>query len=291
MQVALHFGAPYTDENRLQLCLGKNRDLLAEHGTIIPRPSSYRKNLRPVLNRFKDGTGDDNLRMEFVQEMIGDQDADRIVISYDMFIGVPRLSIAEDQFFPGPFNRLDAFMRLFDGADVQLFYGLRNPATFVQQLISAHPGEDVQTLLGQSDPMLLRWSDFVHRIREDFPNLQTTFWCNEDTPLIWGQVVRELAGIDPEVEIVGEHDFIQEIMTKEGFKRFEEFLSQRPGLTTIQKRRVIAAFLDKFVDEDALEEELDFPGWTDETVEHLTEVYDQDVFEIQNIPGVRFISP
>ena len=59
----------------------------------------------------------------------------------------------------------------------------------------------------------------------------------------------------------------------------------------MQKRRVIAAFLDKFAREDMIVEELDLPGWTDAMVNELTEIYDDDVFEISRIPGVNFIAP
>ncbi len=51
------------------------------------------------------------------------------------------------------------------------------------------------------------------------------------------------------------------------------------------------AFLDKFADEDALEEEIDFPGWTIEHVDHLSDQYDADVQLIQQMPNIEFIIP
>jgi len=62
-------------------------------------------------------------------------------------------------------------------------------------------------------------------------------------------------------------------------------------MTTAEHPRVIAAFLDKYVIDDALEEELDMPSWTEELVEEMTEIYDEDVARIQEIPGVRVILP
>ena len=58
-----------------------------------------------------------------------------------------------------------------------------------------------------------------------------------------------------------------------------------------QKRRVIAAFLDKFALDEEIEEELDMPGWTEETVEELTALYDADTAVIEQLPGVKFITP
>ncbi len=291
MQVALHFGAPYTDENRLQLCLGKNRERLAELGTVIPRPSSYRKTLRPVLHRFREGTGDDALREEFITQVAGPVLPERVVFSTDTFLGVPRMSVREDQFYAGHPNRLDSFLQLFDGAQVELFFAVCNPATYLHCLNKAHPGEDVQTLIEATDPMQLRWSGFIAKLREQFPQLPITVWCNEDSPLIWQDILREIAGVESTFELDGVFDFLKELMDPQGFKRFTQYLKQRPGLTAEQQKRVIAAFLEKFARDESLEEDIDFPGWTEMHVDMLSELYDEDVYEIEQMPGVNFLAP
>ena len=55
--------------------------------------------------------------------------------------------------------------------------------------------------------------------------------------------------------------------------------------------RIITAFLDKFAIDDALEDELDIPGWTQQTVDEMTKRYEQDLYEIERISGVNFIAP
>ncbi|CUJ12821.1 hypothetical protein [Cognatishimia activa] len=291
MQVALHCGAPYTDENRLQLCLGKNRERLAEVGTFVSRPSSYRKNLRPVLQRFKEGTGDDALREEFLTAVCGDVTPNRVVFSTDTFFGVPRASVRDDQFYPGYPFRMDHFLKLFDGAEVELFFAICNPATYLQSLAKGHPGEDPIAVIEESDPMQLRWSGMIARYRNLFPQLPITVWCNEDSPLIWQDIVRSIAGVDADFELAGTHDFLAEIMEEEGYKRFREYLTQRPALTPAQQKRVIAAFLEKFAKDELLEEDIDFPGWTDMHVDTLTELYDEDVYEIEKIPNIKLLMP
>ena len=73
--------------------------------------------------------------------------------------------------------------------------------------------------------------------------------------------------------------------------RLRSYMTAHGELGEMQKRRVYAAFLDKFALEDALEEELDLDGWTDELVEDLTEIYDEDMYHLQRIPGVTLIAP
>lgn len=100
-----------------------------------------------------------------------------------------------------------------------------------------------------------------------------------------------MAGLDPNASFKGEFALLEEIMTSAGMKRFETYLASHPGMTETQKRRVISAFLDKFVKDEEIEEELDLPGWTEELVETLSEAYDEDVYEIERIRGVNFIAP
>ena len=80
-------------------------------------------------------------------------------------------------------------------------------------------------------------------------------------------------------------------MTEEGLVRLRGYLAENPPPNEIQRRRVVAAFLSKYARPEVVEVELDLPGWTDETVEKLTEIYDEDVLTISRLPGVHFIAP
>ncbi|MDX1780534.1 MAG: hypothetical protein R3256_04360, partial [Thalassovita sp.] len=92
-------------------------------------------------------------------------------------------------------------------------------------------------------------------------------------------------------KIIGGFDLLTEIMSKEGMKRFRGYLKEHPDMNEIQKRRVITAFLDKYVIEDEVEEEVDLPGWSEALVDEMTEIYDEDVLEISRLPGVHMIAP
>lgn len=74
-------------------------------------------------------------------------------------------------------------------------------------------------------------------------------------------------------------------------QRFAAYLKSHPDMTEIQKRRVISAFLDKFALEEEIEEELDLAGWTKDLMDDMTDVYDEDMLEVQRIPGITLIAP
>ena len=74
-------------------------------------------------------------------------------------------------------------------------------------------------------------------------------------------------------------------------QRFAASLKSHPDMTELQKRRVISAFLDKFALEEEIEDELDLAGWTKDLMDDMTDVYDEDMLEVQRIPGITLIAP
>ncbi len=291
MQVALHAGAHMTDEDRLITCLAENRETLARFGTNVPPPPSYRKLLRDILQHAQDAGLAGDARDVVIDAISTEDVTDRLVLSNQGFFGTPKMAVGGPILYPAADMRLSLFRQIFAGDEIELFLGLRNPAMFLPALLRGTPYTSVARLLNDNDPADMRWSELIARIRTAHPDMPITVWCNEDTPLIWSQIVREMAGIDATVPIAGEFALLSEIMTKPGLQRFHAYLQAHPNMTEVQKRRVIAAFLDKFADEEAIEEELDTPGWTDEIVARLSDLYDEDLYEIQRIDGVQMITP
>lgn len=291
MQVVIHAGAHSTDDDRLIQCLLQNKERLSAIGTDVPDPRIYRKLLRDILNAaMKSGINEE--AREIVLDTINhDPAADRLVLSNQGFFGTQKMAVGQGQLYPQAAARMEAFRQIFPDDDIEFFVGLRNPATFFPAILPKTPFETIDDLLNGVDPGAFRWSDMVRRLREAHPDMPMTIWCNEDTPLIWAQVVRELAGLDPNASFNGEFLLINEIMTEEGVQRFESYMSGQTEMTEIQKRRVIVAFLDKFVKEEEIEEELDLPGWSEALIDRLTEAYDEDVYEVARVSGVNMIAP
>ncbi len=291
MQIVLHAGAHFTDEEKLLSSLTQNQDLMLQHGVALPPPSTYRRQIRDTIGKMAQSLLPTDFKGAVIDGMIGDAQPDRMILSNDNFFGVPRRAIRDNCLFPNAGDRLRGVSSLFYGEDLEIFMAIRNPATFVPALVKASPNHPMDEVTDNCDPLALRWSELILRIRESVPHMPVTVWCNEDTPIIWEEIMREMAGLDPNTEMQGGMDLLRTIMSPEGMKRLEVFLKDHPGVTEIQKRRIYAAFLDKFALEDEIEEELDLPGWTTELVDRMTEAYDEDVFLIERIPGVTLITP
>lgn len=291
MQVVLHAGAHVTDEDRLVKCLLENHELLEREGTLAPPPALYRKEIRDILNAAHQDGYTPQLRDRALGAVQADAQTERLILSNPGFFGTPKMAASAGVLYSAAEMRLATLSEIFGDDRVELFLATCNLATFLPAIFRQTSLASIADLLRGVPPQNVRWSEMIQRVRTAFPDMPITVWCNEDTPLIWAEVVRELAGLEPRATIKGEFALLSEIMSESGMKRFETYLKSHPGMTETQKRRVIAAFLDKFAEEDAIEEELDLPGWTDDLVDELTTLYDEDCDAIQHIPGVHVITP
>lgn len=291
MQVILHTGAHCTDDDRLLKSLLKNRDLCSQQGVAVPGPGKFRKLLRQTLMAMRNSPPDDNAREILLDAILDGERPDRVILSNAYLFGAPRASVRKGYLYPNAVESLQHIQQLFPEDEIEMFMGLRDLSGFLPAMFEMSPKDEMLEFLGGADPREMRWSETIRQIREQVPSVRITLWCNEDTPLLWSEIIREMAGLSADAKIEGAHDLLAEIMSQEGMRRFEAYLAAHPVMTEIQHRRVIAAFLGKFALEDQIEEELDVPGWTEELIIELAEIYDDDVNEISRMHGVHVITP
>lgn len=294
MQIVYHIGANCTDGDRLLRALLRNTGGLRRQGVCIPGPGRYRKVLReavlglvddPVAGVIAPGTRD-----FLLDQIIDGQDVQRLVMSNTSFLCTPQRIFEDGAFYARAAPKIAALQSLFPDDEIELFFALRNPATFIpaawRQSEMAWPD-----FTGGLDPHALRWSEVVAGIRAVVPSARLCVWCNEDTTLIWGTLLRQLAGVEADQPVLGEFDLLASVMAPEGMQRFLAYMETHPGQTDLQVRRVIGAFLDKFAIPEEIEEEVDAPGWDVRMVDEITRAYDDDIARIAQMSGVEFIAP
>jgi len=291
MQIVFHIGANCTDGDRLVRSLVKNSDALAPKGVSIPPHARYRKLLRETIQTLAGSAPAPDTRDILVDEIIGDTEADRLVMSNSNFICLPPRVFEAGQFYGLLEMKLRALKLLFPKDDIKLFLALRNPATFIPAVFEQARTKNFGAFMDGVDPTSLRWSQVITRICAITPTAKVTVWCNEDTPLIWGDILKQMIGDAAPERPIGEFDLLATIMSPEGMSRFQAYLATRPPKTALQMRRVIAAFLDKYALHDEVEEEVDLPGWDAHLVDHLTRIYEDDVKHIAGLEGVTFLKP
>ena len=287
---AFHLGVHATDESLLVRSLMKNGDDLNQRKIIVPRPRRYRNLIAATTSKHRGDPMPEEEQKELFDAILMGYPAERVILSHDNFLCMPKAIFDGQSLYSKASFRSTWLRYLFPENPCEFFLAIRNPATFLPAVLSAKGMPDYETFVNGTGPRTMRWSGVIEAIQENNPGCPITVWCNEDTPLIWPTILREISDADPDIALDGEHDVLRSIMTKDGFERMQTYLATHKPPNEIQRRRVFAAFLDKFAIDDELEEDVDLPGWTPDFVEEITAIYDDDVYEIERMSGVNFIA-
>lgn len=292
MQIAYHLGAHCTDEDRLVRCLLKNRGALAAEGIAVPSPTRYRRLLRDTAVQLKGQPASAETRAMVLEQILDDEEGSdnpsRMVLSWENFLAFPQWAL-RGRLYALAGERLRAFTRIFPGHGAEFHLAIRNPATFLPGLYEKQRGRSREEFLEGTDPLRLRWSDVVRQILACNPGVPLTVWCDEDTPLIWPEVLRAVAGHSAALTLSDTDELLAGLMDPEGMQRLSLYLAEHPPESPAQRQRIVAAFLDRHALAGQLEMQIDMPGWTGETLAALGEAYAADVADLRGIAGVRVI--
>ena len=290
MRIVYHLGAHCTDEERLLRCLLKNRGVLAQEGIIVPGPAKYRTLLRDTAMSLKGQAATQDTQSLVLDQIMSESEAERLILSWDNFLGYAQGAVRRGIYSSGA-ERMQAFGQIFPGMDAEFHLAIRNPATFVPAVYKKQSGRSYAEFMDGVDVASLRWSKLISDLRTVNPKVPVTVWCDEDTPLLWPEVLQAVSGHSSGLELVDTDDLLATIMSADGMQRMASYMQTHPPQNIPQRRRVVSAFLDKFALPDQVEVEIEMEGWSEELVARTSEAYDQDVSRIMAMDGVTFLAP
>lgn len=295
MEIVYHLGAHCTDEERLLRCLLKNRGALSRERIIVPGPTRYRYLLRDTVAALKGQPASRDTQAIVLDQIMDEDHAERLIFSWENFVSFP-LWAMKGTFYPTAPERIRAFANIFPEIESHFCLAIRNPATFLPALFDRQKADkskarDWDGFLALADIHSLRWSDTLQAVLDANPGLPLTVWCDEDTPLVWPDVLQAVSGHGAATVLEDADELLVQLMAPEGLARLRAYLASHPPATPAHRRKITSAFLDKFALPERLTTRFEVPGWTAETVARLTETYERDVATITRMPGVRFLSP
>ena len=221
MQIVYHIGAHCTDEDRLLRCLLKNTERLHKLGTAVPGPSRYRKLISQALAALAAQGPQAISAKDMLDQIAQADDISRLVMSFEGFSAGPKQVFRDGLFYGRLERQVERLAMLFGKTEVEFHMAIRNPVTFVNAFAQRPNTPDINTVLAQIDPARVMWSDTVRQITEACPNARVVIWCDEDAPLVWGDVLHSLAGLEPDAEdLIGCYDFLASLLTKDGYEKF-----------------------------------------------------------------------
>lgn len=289
MRIVYHLGAHCTDEERLVRCLLKNRAVLADQGIVVPSPTRYRKLLRDTAVQLKGAAASIETQALVLEQIMDEDVANRLILSWDSFLSFPQWVIRGTMYaFAG--ERIRAFTQIFPEIEAEFHLAIRNPATFLPALFDKQKGKSHAEFLEATDPIHLRWSDVIRQIVAQNPGVPLVIWADEDTPLIWPEVLQAVSGHADGTALEDTDELLAGIMSPDGLVRMRNYISTHPPHSILQRRRIVSAFLDKFALPDRVEMEFEFPGWNAAMVDQMTAAYHDDIARIRAMPEVTFIA-
>ncbi len=291
MKIALHLGAHLTDETQLRDCLMQNTDMLSAQGIVVPRARDYLNLLTDAANHVASGHGAPGAFDHLLDKIKAPDDMRRLVLSAPGMLSRLPDCLNADALYPGVERRIAALRHIFAEQEVELYFAIRNPASFVPAFLSAGrvqaKGADAMQVRAEA----LRWSEVIATFRRVWPEAPISVWCDEDTPFIWHRLLRIISGHEPEGEFARSFDWFRTVMIDGGPEKLAAYLEASPPVDEAHRQRVISVFLDKFCDDEKLEIDASVTGWDDARIDLLSELYEEDTDTISTLPGVTLLQP
>ncbi|MCK0143143.1 hypothetical protein [Aliiroseovarius sp. F20344] len=292
MKIAIHIGAHCTDEDQLTKSLLKNANKLFIKGVAVPGPTRYRGLLGQIMTKLNGSVANSNTQDMLIDELIDSKQAERIVMGHQHSLGTHQQAIEGGRLYPLAGHNSAGLRKLFPSHDVSYYIGISNIANFMPDVAARLDDKTRAQMLETTNPLELYWADVIESIRQANPDTPITVWCNEDTPLIWPEIMHAISGLDDDTQLDrGDLDILEQITKEDGMTRLRNYLFDNPFQNEVHRRRILAAFLDKFAKDGVVEREIDLPGWTQGLVDELTENYEEDLKDISGIEGVTLLSP
>jgi len=290
LSIALHIGAPQTDNGQLVWSLRKDGLELMKEGVLVRRPGLYQKSVKALRQSQAQDFVSDDQKEALLSGIVKTQDAWRVVLSDPEYLGMPAWMLQGGRLFNNAGRNTSALRALFPGHSCEFFLGISNPATVIPAVFKSQLNRPLAQFLSDVDLQSLRWSDVITDILEANPENPLTVWTNEETPMIWPTILQRVTDLPETFGFSGVSDILERIMSDEGLKRMEAHFAEHPEYHEPQREKVRALFLEKFYSEQEVEEEIDLPGWSQELIDEMTQIYLDDIEVIKKIPDLNFIS-
>ncbi|MEW2919390.1 hypothetical protein AB1A64_20145 [Ruegeria sp. ANG10] len=289
MKVAIHAGAAFTDEGRVLNSLKKNSGILKNNGVKFFGARRYNWTFNPIFEKL--GTEAVDLSQNLNSILPNDAHTQRAIFSSGRFAGEPADALQEGQLYPLAGRRMALLEQAFDDNQVELFIGLRNPGSLIPKLLMSLPEGERAEIVRNTDLSCLSWIGMIEDIQDLAPSVQITLWSNEDTPFIWGDIIRALTGLDDSTTLVDEYDLLATLLDEAGQNKVLALSNQIEPQDKSVLHEQLAQIFEEHALPEKIEEELDLPGWSTEIVDAFSELYEQDLERLGAVPGVRVLKP
>ncbi|WP_424976109.1 hypothetical protein [Dinoroseobacter sp. S124A] len=290
MHIAYHIGAHSTDDDLLLTSLRANAPMLERNGVIVPPGDVYRPILRETVRRLQGAHSDRDAEEAVLEAIVDGKDGHRLIMASENFICTQQKIFDEGSFY-GKMGQKAVWLRnVFPHHPVSFHIGLRSPSSFLPAIFARRQNISFEDFLAEIDLETVSWHDVIERLRFAVPDAEITVWCNEDTPLIWPEVMTSITNLTDNSALHKRHARLREVMTQDGFEQFIAYLDSHPKITVAQRRWAAVNFLDRFAKAEEMDESYDLPDWSQGRIDDLDAAYEKDLERIATLPDVQVLA-
>ncbi len=290
MRLAIHAGALFTDDGRFIKFMRANAKILAGFDRYFLGARAYRRVFRDFLETADPSAASSDAPVALQKLLPQEAPVKRAILTCAQFLGENETCIQDGQFYPGAGHRISRIAQCFPDAPVEVYIGLCNPAGFIPKALIQMSDDQRQNTLKTTDLSCLSWLTMIEDIRDFAPDAKITLWSNEESPLIWGDILCAIADLPEDTPLNRELGFLSSLVSDEGKHEIQDVLRRQDVRSNPKRREALAAILKEYAQPDAIEEDLDLPGWNEEIVASFTELYEQDLARLQSMPDIRFLT-
>lgn len=293
MRITLHIGAHQTRTPRLVGAIKSCERAFGRLNIATSSPSHYRPIIANELTRLDGLPPIADEEDAVLAQILGKQtEAQHLIMINEDWAGDRNMMFKGGQLYTEIGASVSRVAELFSQHDVHITMAIRNPAFLINAALTApSTPASLKWFLKSNDPMDLSWVAPVKQLQEAMPKAQITMWCEEDTPLIWPRILRQVANVPEDTPIRGTIAAISDSLQPEGVERFRKFLRNHTLTSAIQYERAVLAFLDKYADESVMTASCTVPGWTAEIIHDLSLNYEDDIVTLAAKDNVNFLLP
>lgn len=291
MQIVFHCGVHGTDYDGMLKSLQQNRLWLTDNHTEVVSRDRHRGVFETALRSLRGGPATREMEETILDAILDRDTTRRVICSQPGFLGLPDRAITPEGLMTLSAERMSALMNLFPRSEVEFFVGLKNPATMIPHCISRIENRSYYDIMAGVPLERMRWSPTIRGMVSALRGRRLVIWSHEDTPLIWPEVVRTIANMPDDAPLKAGLLILGEILHPEGIKFIRDQLAAEQQVDISKRREIFTRALQSYVHHEKIETSIDLPGWTQQTINELTSMYDHDLAEIAGLPGVEFISP
>ena len=291
MQVVFHCGVHGTDLYRMVKTLLQNRDWLTQNGIEALTPNRHRDVFNEALSALDGGPATPEMEQVMLDAVLESDHPRRIICSTPSFLGKAERAIAPEGLYFTAGEKMAALANLFPSAEIEFFLALKNPATLIPFVLSQEGTPSYGETMRGVDLGRLRWAPAIRRMLAALPGHRIVLWCHEDTSLIWPEVVRRIATMPTDVPLKAGLQVLGDILRPEGIQMIRDEMARQERLTVETRRAIFSAALARYALPEHMEVTVNLPGWTQDLVDEISDLYDEDVAQIAALPGIEFITP